>query len=592
MKVTGLDEMHDFPKKARLPWAQLFIILAGILLYSNTLDVPFYLDDYHNISENSAIQLNKLTVKSIIEAGTQSPTSKRPVANISFALNYFIDQANVFGYHLVNIIIHIVAGLALFLFVNLTFKTPALKAKYPSSHLIAFWAVILWFVHPIQTQSVTYIVQRMNSMAAMFYIIAFWFYAKARFSGGRKKGFLYFGGTAISWLLAMGCKEIAATLPFLLFFYEWIFFQKGEVGWIKKKIPYVVVLSVILFIIVSLYLGKEPWNTILQGYDSRHFSLTERVLTEFRVLFFYISLLFLPIPGRLGLEHDFSLSVSLLQPLSTFIACCGILALLFYAFAVVRRRPLISFSIIWFLGNLVIESSIIPLEIIFEHRLYLPSMFFFLPICAIVLQYRKLRNISLLFFTFFLVLFGASTYGRNSDWNDPALFWRKNISIAPKSERVHNNLGSVLLRQGKPADAIIYLEEAIQLNPFFSPAYNNLGLAYFRQRRLSDAVKYFRKALSYNPNIFEAHLNLGGIYGEMGNYQQGLVHLEEAARIKPASAPVHNNLANLLLLLGRYDEAIRHYDEALEYNPQYEDARYNRQIAMKQLKKAKQELRQ
>jgi Tfp pilus assembly protein PilF len=592
MKVTGLYNMRDILKKNNFPWAQLAIILTGIVLYANTFDVPFYLDDFRNINDNKAIQIQSLNFGSITAAATESPLSGRPLANISFALNYYWGGLNVFGYHLVNSIIHIITGLTLFLFFRLTFETPALRTKYHSGHLIAFLAAVLWLAHPIQTQSVTYVVQRMNSMATMFYILAFWSYAKGRFASKQKTSIFYFGGTFAAWLLAMGSKEIAATLPFILFLYEWVFFQKGEIVWLKRKMPYLAGLIVILLVAVIFYLGKEPWDYLLNSYEFRHFSPKERVLTQFRIVFFYVSLLLFPVPWRLGLEHDFTLSTSFFQPLSTAVFFTGIVILIVYALADIRRRPLLSFSILWFLGNQVIESSIIPLELVFEHRMYLPSMFFFLPVCTIILQRRSTMKIALAFVVCSSVLFGAATYARNNDWKDPVHFWQKNIEHAPKNVRAHNNLGEVLLRQGRFAESMRYLEEAVRLNPFFFPAHNNLGMVHLRQRNLTEAVKHFQKALFYNKDLFEAHLNLGGIYGEMGNYQLGLTHLREAVRIDPASASAHNNIANLLQLLGRYDESIFHYDEALKINPEYGDARYNRQIAIKRLMKQRQGLYQ
>jgi tetratricopeptide (TPR) repeat protein len=577
--------MDHKTEKNRIPWAQLIIIAAGIILYANTYEVPFYLDDFNNISDNRAIQITELSFENLVYAGTRSPLPRRPIANISFALNYYLGGSEVFGYHLVNMTIHIIAGLVLFLFFRLTLKTPALELRYRYSEFIAFWAVILWFAHPIQTQSVTYIVQRMNSMAAMFYVLAFWFYVKARFSIKWKSSVCYYAGTAFSWLLAMGCKEIAATLPFLLFLYEWIFFQKGDIAWLKRKAPYLMGLIIILLLAVIFYLGSEPWNNILQGYGVRRFSLMERVLTQFRVMFFYISLLLLPLPGRLGLEHDFVHSTTLFQPITTMISLCGVTVLVIYAFMRGKRQPLLSFSILWFFGNLVIESSVIPLEMIFEHRVYLPSMFFFLPVCAMVLQPEEVKRISVFFLVCCFVFFGSITFARNNDWKDPVGFWLKNINNSPGNARAHANLGAFYLRQGDLENAKIYLVKAIGLNQFFSPAYNNLGLVYLRQRRLPEAVKNFQRALSYSPNIFQAHLNLGGIYAEMGNFDQGIFHLKEAIRINPAAAAAHNNLANILQLLGSYQEAIYHYDEALKYNPDFEDARYNRQIAIKRMNK-------
>jgi Tfp pilus assembly protein PilF len=580
--------MFDKLKKYTCCWPYLTIILFGILAYANTFDVPFYLDDYSNIRENRAIQINRLAFQNIIDAGLRSPLAKRPVANISFALNYYLGGFEVFGYHLVNIIIHVTTGVLLFLFFRLTLETPAaLRMKYQHGYLIAFCGALLWLVHPAQTQSVTYIVQRMNSFASMFYILAFWFYVKGRFSGTTKSSVPYYLGVVLSWLLAMGCKEIAVTLPFLIFFYEWIFFQDGEVQWLRKKIPYVMVLFMVLAILAFAYLGGEPWNNILRGYDFREFTLNERVLTQFRVVFFYISLLLLPVPNRYGLEHDISLSASLLQPVSTVVALVAIMLVLIYAFAVVRRQPIVAFSIIWFLGNLVIESSVIPLEIVFEHRLYLPSMFFFLPLCTLAFRYRSKQNISLAVLVCCSMVFGAATYARNSDWKDPVHFWQKNITIAPESERLHSNLGRALWLQDRPSEALKHLHEAIRINPFYPQAYINLGVANLRLNRFQDAVMYFKKALSYDSNIFEGHLSLGSIYTEMGNYKEGLAHLKEAVRIKPASAAAQNNFANLLLLLGRYGEALLHYDKALELDPNFEDAKYNRQIALKRLMQGK-----
>jgi tetratricopeptide (TPR) repeat protein len=577
--------MLDLLHKKRLPWAQLLIILVGILFYSNTLDVPFYLDDEFSIRDNSAIHLDRLSLKGIMDAGIKSPATTRPVVNISFALNYFFHQENVFGYHLINIFIHIITGLALFSFFRLTFKTPAVRSDYPSYHLIAFWAAILWCAHPIQTQSVTYVVQRMNSAAAMFYIIACWFYAKGRLSGSQKVSIYYFAGTAISWVLALGCKEISATLPVLLFFYEWIFFQKGKIAWFNKKAIYGVIVIFLFALVAGLYFSTNVGSSFFneQGYIKYDFSLMERVLTESRILFYYISLLLLPVPSRLGLLHDFSLSTSLFQPLSTLLACIAIAIILFYAFAAARRRPLISFSIIWFLANMVIESTIIPLDLVFEHRLYLPSMFFFLPICAGIIQFKKYRNFTFLLLSCCLLLLGTATYSRNNEWKDPVSFLRKDVSLAPTNEQAHSNLGKALMDRGELDEAIKHFKEAIRLKPNLTPAYNNLGLLYFRQRRLADAVKNFKKALHYKPKTFQAHLNLGGIYAEMGNYQQSLIHLKEAVRLRPSYASAHGNLANVLQLLGRYDEAIFHYDKALAYNPQHQNARRNRQIAINRL---------
>ncbi len=158
----------------------LFVIL-GFGIYSNTLEAPFILDDTIGIQDNPHIRITKLTFKEIGKVGFKN-SSSRPIAFITFALNYYFHQYNLKGYHVVNIIIHILTGFFLYLFIKATLNLPLLRPKYDRPDLLAFFAALVWLVHPVQTQSVTYIVQRMTSMSAMFYLLSLWLYAKGRIS--------------------------------------------------------------------------------------------------------------------------------------------------------------------------------------------------------------------------------------------------------------------------------------------------------------------------------------------------------------------------------------------------------------------------
>ena len=155
----------------------VFVIL-GFLIYSNTLNVPFHFDDEQNIVENRNIRLTGLTLKNITGACFKTACPNRPVANLSFALNYYFHKYDVIGYHAINIVIHIITGILLYFFIKTTLSIPSLRSRYKSPSSIALFAALIWLAHPVQTQSVTYIVQRMNSMAAMFYILSFLLYAK------------------------------------------------------------------------------------------------------------------------------------------------------------------------------------------------------------------------------------------------------------------------------------------------------------------------------------------------------------------------------------------------------------------------------
>ena len=569
--------MNDQIQSKILPL--LFFVLLGAAFYSNTLDVPYYLDDYHNITENHTLRLSSLTVEGFKNVISGGPLKARPVAYLSFAINYYFHQYNLYGYHLVNIAIHILTGFLLYLFIRITFRSPVLYSQSQKSLQIALFAALLWFVHPVQTQSVTYIVQRMNSLASMFYILAFWLYAKGRLSPEKKYSGVWFAGCAISWVLAMGTKEIAATLPLFIFLYEWYFFRDLDISWLKKRTVYIIGLFIALICLVYVYMGPDPIEKILSNYQMRDFSLQERLLTELRVIFFYVSLVFFPLPGRLSLEHNFTLSGSLFDPSTTVLSLLGLLFIFTLAISYAKRYRLASFCVLWFLGNLVIESSILPLEILFEHRLYLPTMLIFVPICQIISTQMNWHRLSIgLLLTIILVL-GVMTYSRNQVWRDPVSFWTNSIRHSPGNARLYNNLGLVFYKRGEIPNSIKEFEEALRLNPAYALAHNNLGLSYRVLGNPDKAVLHFSRALFFNPKISEAHSNLGAIYGQQGQFNKSYLHLQEAVRLNPASANAHNNFGNILLLLGRFNEAIDHYREALRLMPNYEEAKYNLAIA-------------
>ena len=202
-----------------------FLALVVILLYVETLTGPFIFDDKPNILENSHIRLTKLTVTDLARAAFKSPIPRRPLANISFALNYYFHGYNPVAYHLVNILIHILNGIVLFLLAKTTLRTPSLRSDYETYRWIPFFTALLWLVHPLQTQSVAYIVQRMNSLATLFYLLSILLYAKSRLESKDRPRKLLLAGCILSGLFALASKEISATLPFFLLLYEWYFVQ-------------------------------------------------------------------------------------------------------------------------------------------------------------------------------------------------------------------------------------------------------------------------------------------------------------------------------------------------------------------------------
>jgi tetratricopeptide (TPR) repeat protein len=566
----------------------LSLVTLGILIYSNILEVPFYFDDGYNIEQNPNIRLTKLSFEELTRAAFKSPMSNRPIANLSFALNYYFHQYDVIGYHVVNIIIHITTGILLYFFLKTTLSLPPLSSRYKPDSSIAFYTALIWLVHPIQSQSVTYVVQRMNSVAAMFYILSFLLYTKARLVRNNEKSWPWFAGCTLAGILAVGSKETAASLPFFIIVYEWYFFQDLSKAWLKRHLVSLAGILILFVLLAFVYMGANPLEAIFSTYEYRNFTLTERVLTEFRVVIHYISLLLYPHPSRLVLLHDFELSQSLLDPLTTSLSIGAIIGLIGLAFYTARKERLISFCILWFFGNLVIESSVIGLEIIYEHRTYLPSMFLFLIITILAHRHIKRDLLKAGGLATAILLLSLWTYERNSLWNDPVTFWNDVVRKSPCNARAYNNLGTSYMENRSYRLALMKLKDAIQLNPNLIEAQINMGVTLAAQSKLDEAITHYYAALQVKPKFAKphefagAHFNLGNALARQGKLDKAIAHYSEALRIKPDDAEAHNNLGIALAAQEMTSDAVAHFREALRVRPDFAEARHNLAVALQE----------
>jgi len=565
----------------------LLVVLAVLvfLTYAHTLQAPFTFDDWANIEENPAIRLEQLSLEGIRRAAFDTiigevTSTHRPVAFVSFALNYYFHQYHVFGYHLVNILIHVLTGICLYLFLKTTLGLAPLRARYASRHWLPFLAVLIWLVHPVQIQAVTYIVQRMTSMAALFYLLSLYLYVRARLAESVNRKWLLFAGCTLAGLLAMGCKETSATLPFFLVLYEWYFFQDLSRDWLKRYLPLLLGVVGLLGLVAFVYLKGAPLATIMQSYSLYDFTPGERVMTEFRVVLFYISLLLFPHPSRLNLDHDFPVSHSLFDPVTTLLAAVTVAGLIGLAVYLARRERLLSFCLLWFFGNLVIESSVIGLDLVFEHRNYLPSML--VSVLAVDLSSRYLKSIrwGMAVACLVVLLLSFWTYQRNAVWNDNITLWRDAVQKSPHSPRVHNNLALALVEADRIGEGIIHCREAIRLDPDFTLAYGICGKAFFLQGKYDEAIHHFREALRIKPSNIRNRNNLGAALLEKGEYDEAIHHFREVLRIEPFNVKGLNNLGAALLGKGEYDQAMHYFQEALRIQPGHAPARKNLQLAM------------
>lgn len=540
----------------------LFIFIA----YANSFYSPHYLDDYHYIRGNEYIEISELSVNTLKDAAIKSPLKNRWIPNISFALDYYIFGPGLLGFHISNLLIHLSAAVTVYFLCLFTINSPNLVQGLLPDRETAMAAALLWAVNPLHTNAVTYIVQRMTSLAALFMLLSILFYAYGRLSR------IYSTRQYCCWVLSMICgflalfsKETAAMLPVMIIAYELFFLGQGKKllrNW-KANLLILTFLFFIMLLVVQYYVDGR---TII-NYTNRAFTLPERLMTEPRVVVFYLSLLAFPLPGRLNLAHDFPLSHGLLTPPQTLPALILICLMTFGIILLYKREKLVAFALFWYLGNLIIESTAIPLEIIFEHRVYLPSIFLVLAMVSIL--YRIGRNKIIFLRSMLLIsvlLLSLFTWQRNAVWADTVSFWSDVTQKSPNLRRGHMGLYFALRAKGLNQQATASLERAYQLDPGNSIVAINLADLYVDNLRYNDALNVLNKFLSQQSNFSkDGYLLRAKIHGILENYSLARQDAERVFKIDPYSA-----LA--MLIIGKTYQATGKFKLAL---PFLESARQN-----------------
>jgi len=563
----------------------LLLIVLICTIYSNTLNSGWYLDDYQNITHNPNIQISRLSFDSITDTFYAMPGQSsldRPFAYFTFALNWYWGQDEVAGYRIVNISIHILAAIFLFITILLLFQTPNLKAGDPKGiYFVAFLAAILWAIHPIQIQAVTYIVQRMASMAALFYIIGIFCYLKARITPSMAYRTLFFALCGIAFLLSIASKNNAIMLPVMLLIMEFVFFQDLRQPKTKKLALAIFTCGIILVIAIGTLLFMEGnFGKILGGYEARPFTLYQRLLTQPSVVLFYLSQVFYPIADRFSITHDHIVSTSLFTPWTTLPAIIVIVMAAGLAIFRITKNPVLSFAIIFFLLNHIIESSIIPLEMVFEHRNYLPTMFLFVPIAAGIqkpLDYYSTRKPMFAFLVIsvcvLIIGLGMSTYIRNDDWRSHKNLWEDAMRKAPSSGRpLHNLAWGHYEPRGQVETAIMLYQKAVHLKferkeYRADPLSNLASIYYLRLNDYEKAAEYALKAIEVYPDHRKANLLLCHALAKLGRYDDALLYLDNLLDRYPNNLDFLYLKGNILLQNSQYDNALKAFQKCLKLSP-------------------------
>ena len=551
------------------------LLLGSMIAYHNSFAGTFIFDDHTAITDNGKI-------RSLAWPWQFLQNERRPFLYLTFALNYAVGQLDPFGYHVVNLGIHLLAGMLLFGIIYKTL-TRYLARLFSSREAmgLSLSVGLLWLLHPVQTASVTYLVQRAESLSGMFYFLTV--FSAIHFFHDQKKRWLITAG--MSCLLGGLTKEVIFTAPLVILLYDRAFVAKSfRESWRRHQTLYVV-LSMTMLVMMTLLLSTQPEAVPTAGFGFKGISPWQYLLNQSKSICQYLKLSIWPQPLIFDYEWPV-LGVAKLWPFVMFF-----LVMLSSAIIVYSKNSILGFAALSFFILLLPSSSFIPLkDLVFEHRLYLPMssvvIYFVFGGWWLLRQIVKSNSVR----TFlgvacvFVVAagFGWLTYQRNKDYRSEFIMWQDTVQKMPENSRAYNNLGKEFLEMEKVDEAIPYLKRSAQLNPTYPDCYVNLCTAFSKKARFDDALAYCRKALDIAPDYAVAHNNLGATLSSLGRFEESIEHFEKALALGFREPGVYLNLGIAQAQTGQPYRAIKSLEQSLRLDPQSQDARvYIQQIKEK-----------
>ena len=524
--------------------AILVLSLLSIALYLNSLNNSFHFDDHPNILENPYIR-NLKDFPLFLKGISSYVGIPRILTMLSFAVNYHFHRFNVWGYHLVNLILHAFCGILVFLVAralfSLEFEGEAQTDKLKNS-LLSFISALIFVSHPVQVNTVTYIVQRNEGLATFFYLLSLFLFISGAFKKGWRK-FLLFLGSGGSFLCSIFSKETGFTVPLTIVVFDFIFFCKSKEDRLKRLKIYLP-LSLILIIYMLFFLRGGVLYLLVEKSREGMITPWHYLLTQANVIIQYFKLLFLPLPSWLNVDHDFPLYRSFFE-YPTFLSVSFLLFLIALAVYLINKKRLISFSIFFFFIVLAPSSSIVPLwDFMVEYRLYLPLLSYGLIValvfaylyqfltcyCSKKMAFGVVSGASLLLISFY----SALTIERNHIFKDDLTLWSDAAKKSPYKMRVHHNLGRAFFEKGRIDQAIQEGEIALRLSANLDRkenvkfVLNLLGGAYFVKGETDVALRMFQRAVEVDPNFATSYYNLSCILATKKETDKALEYLKKA----------------------------------------------------------------
>lgn len=593
------------PVLPRAPWwPWLVLVLAGVAAYANSFRVPLLLDDIASIAENPSLR-RLWPLSEVLSPPANVGLGGRPLANLSFALNYAAGGTAVAGYHAVNLAIHVAAAALLFALLRRLLSLPLCARFSGRAAEIAAAAALLWLLHPLQTNAVTYLSQRTEALMALLYLATLYASLRAA-TGGPVRWELAAVGACLA---GMATKEVMVTAPVVVLLFDRTFVAGSfRAAWTQRR---------------RLYLGlAATWALLVflladvheRGVGYAAVNAWQYALLECRVVLLYLKLAVWPSPLVFDYGPAVAPAVADLWPFAL-----GLGALLAGLAWLWRRSPRLAFPLLWVFAVLAPTSSFVPVgaQPMAESRMYLPLAG--LAAAAAVGAYAWLGRRGLAIVAALAVAGGFATRARNHDYRSALAIWTDTAAKVPTNARAFASVGAAWLEAGKLEHAIPLLQRALRLDPLVAEVHNNLATALVDAGRPADAVEHFTAALKLKPGVASTHYNFGNLLLQLGRVPEAIAQQQQAlvARatfpeaqcalgnayaaagrgpeaaaafraalaLQPALLPAHYGLATVLAAAGQYAEAIPHFEATIRGAPGAWEAHFAFGNALAQLRR-------
>ncbi|MCB9858383.1 MAG: tetratricopeptide repeat protein [Phycisphaerales bacterium] len=551
-------------------WMPLMLIVGGALAYSTSFKGVFLLDDIIRIRDNPYVQQPWYS-------GTWlGDKLRRPLVSLSLAINNDLGDT-LAGYHAFNLAIHLFAALVLFGIIRRTLRLPRLRERFDqSADMLAFIIALLWTLHPLQTASVTYIIQRCESMMGMFYLLTLYLVIRGATSTRSKR---WYAVAVFACICGMLCKAVMVTAPLMILLFDRIFLTESFRDALRRRWGLYIGLAVSLaFLADGGFMtnmlnaaAKLPTTAAAPPKGLGGIPPLMYAATQPGVILHYLRLALVPV----GLCFDYWWPVAT-TPGRIIPPALLLGAIVFATLWAFRRKPAFGYLGLWLFVIIAPTSSVRSLQsVAFEHRMYLSlaGLIAIIVFAAHSLIEKAKANgsnaparVGVALAMIAACALGIATFERNKLFHSELAMWEDVVAKAPDNPRVRSNLALSLAKKGRFDEAIVHLEHALALWPDYGEAHNNMSMALLRKNRPAEALAQAEEALRIWPGNPDAHVNKAGALLDLGDPDGAIQSYERVLELKPGYAAIRSDLGAAYAQKGMLDKAIEQYEIALDKN--------------------------